>query len=88
MNELTETLGVAPLELLDAAADVLLPAAELELELDELPQAVTATLAHSTSAATTGLLFSKCTVTSSSCVMQHRRVTAQGCTRLSDCRND
>lgn len=67
VNELTETLGVAPLELLDAAAVVLELAAALELELDdELPHAVTPTPATSTSAAMTGLLFSKCTVISSS----------------------
>jgi hypothetical protein len=69
VNEDAETLGAGAaadevLELAGAALDVEL---ELELELDdELPHADTATLAITASAAKTALLFSKCTLTSSS----------------------
>jgi hypothetical protein len=63
VNDAVETLGTAA-ELL--AALELAVVLELELELDELPQAATPRLAVTTSAATVDLLFSKCTLTSSS----------------------
>jgi hypothetical protein len=65
VNDAVETLGTAA-ELLAALELVV----ELELELDdELPQAATPRLAVTTSAATVDLLFSKCTLTSSSSYM-------------------
>jgi hypothetical protein len=66
VNDDVEMLGAGAAELLLAAADAVL-VLELELELlDELPQAATPTLAVMASAATIVLLFSKCTLTSSS----------------------
>jgi len=63
VNDEVDTVGTAA-ELLLAAAELVV---ELELELDdELPQAATPRLAVTASAATADLLFSKCTLTSSS----------------------
>jgi hypothetical protein len=60
VNDEAETLGAG------AAADELaLELLEVELELDELPQADTATPAVIASATNTALLLSKCTLTSS-----------------------
>jgi hypothetical protein len=69
VNDDADTLGAAAAELLAAVDE---PAAALEdaveLELDELPQAATAMLAVTASAATSDLLLSKCTSTSLSSV--------------------
>jgi hypothetical protein len=65
VNDDTETLGAAAAELLAADVDELPLELALELEF-ELPQAATPTLAVAASAAMTALLFSKCTLTSSS----------------------
>jgi Arc/MetJ family transcription regulator len=67
VNDAVETLGTAA-ELLAALELAVELAVELELD-DELPQAATPRLAVTTSVATVDLLFSKCTLTSSSSYM-------------------
>ena len=91
MNELTEMLGaeLLALELLDVAAELLVAAAlELDDDDDELPQAVTPTHAHEMSAAMTGLLFSKFTVTSSSSGVRQRCGATQRCGTPQGCRSE
>ncbi len=71
MNDDADTLGAAAaaelLAVVDELAAALEDAVELELD-DELPQAATAMLAVTASAATSDLLLSKCTSTSLSSV--------------------
>jgi RNA 3'-terminal phosphate cyclase len=76
VNEDAEMLGAAAAAELLAAVDVAPAALDVELDDDELPHAAMARAAYTASAATMGLLFSKCTMISSSSVRQLRRTRA------------
>jgi hypothetical protein len=65
VNDDAEMFGAAAAELL-AAVDVAAAELDVELDDDELPQAAMATAPDTASAATIGLLLSKCTIISSS----------------------
>ncbi|HEY6525161.1 MAG TPA: hypothetical protein VIY10_15375 [Solirubrobacteraceae bacterium] len=76
VNDDAEMLGAAAAELL-AAVDVAAAALDVELDDDdELPHAAMARAADAVSAATTGLLLSKCTMISSSSLKQLRHACA------------
>jgi hypothetical protein len=78
VNDDAEMLGAAAAELL-AAVDVAAAELDDELDDDELPHAAMATAVDTASAATTGLLLSKCTMISSSSLKQlpHARATSR-----------